>query len=272
MIEIESHVSGLQEKYVQSLGVQGQYNQVSEGLFVKMYHGVMNNENLLASTVCNLNRIDDFKLTYLDMSFYIEKIKQHLHTAISGSVTDFLISYTLKILNKPDFKDSIYIQDPSLFYSLSHSFMLRADSKGKILYFMVMTPLIKASDVSLLYNILNIGWVRGGITYKYAIPESAYFLTEKNKFKIASFSKSHCTVRNGFKLCRSREVVIDQKSECLSTLIFNGNPSKCRVLVTSLINQCSIHRFLSGVLLKSCPIATVITKFRGISKTLQIRA
>lgn len=29
MLEIESHVTGLQEKYLQSLGMQGQYNQVS---------------------------------------------------------------------------------------------------------------------------------------------------------------------------------------------------------------------------------------------------
>lgn len=92
----------------------------------------------------------------------------------------------------------MYVQDPSLFFSLSHSLMLRADPKGKILYFMVITPLIKASDFSPLYTILNIGWVRGGITYKYSVPESAYFLTEKNKFEIASFSKSHCTTRNGF--------------------------------------------------------------------------
>lgn len=100
--------------------MQGQYNQVSESLLVKMYHGVMNNENLLASTICNLNRIDEFKLT------------------------DFLISYTLlqeKILTRPDFKNSMYIQAPNLFYSLSHSLMLRADPKGKILYFMVMTPI-----------------------------------------------------------------------------------------------------------------------------------
>lgn len=98
MMEIESHVAGLQEKYLQSLGTQGQYNQVSEILFVKLYHGVLNNENLLASTICHLNRVDDFKLTYLDMSFYIEEIKQHLHNAVSGSVTDFLISYALLLV------------------------------------------------------------------------------------------------------------------------------------------------------------------------------
>lgn len=275
LMEIESHVSGLQEKYIKTLGTQGQYNQVSESMFVKLYHGILNNENLLASTICNLNRVDDFKLTYLDMSFYIEEIKQQLHTAVSGSVTDFLISYSLlqeKILTKPDFKDSLYVQDPSLFYSLSHGVLLRADSKKKILYFMVMTPLIKASDVSPLYNILNIGWIKGGVNYKYSVPESAYFLTEKSKFEIASFSRSHCTTRNGFKLCRSREVVIDQKSHCLSNMIFNNNASTCRVSIASTVNQCSIHRFLSGVLLRSCPMATVITNFRGISKTLQIRA
>lgn len=94
MLEIESHVSGLQEKYLQSLRMQGQYNEVSESLFAKMYHGVMNNENLLASTICNLNRIDEFKLR------------------------DFLISYTVlqeKILTRPKFKNSMSIQDPSLF-------------------------------------------------------------------------------------------------------------------------------------------------------------
>lgn len=119
MLEIESDMTGLQEKYLQSLGMQGQYNQVSESLLVKINHGVMNNENLLASTICNLNRIDEFKLR------------------------DFLISYTLlqeKILTRPNFKNSMYIQDPNLFYSLSHSLMLRADPKGKI-YFMVMTPI-----------------------------------------------------------------------------------------------------------------------------------
>lgn len=85
-----------------------------------MYYGVMNNENHLASTICNLNRIDEFKLT------------------------DFLIFYSLlqeKILTRPDLKNSMYIQDSNLFYSLSHSLMLRADPKGKILYFMVMTPI-----------------------------------------------------------------------------------------------------------------------------------
>lgn len=112
LMEIESHVSGLQEKYIKTLGTQGQYNQVSESMFIKLYHGVLNNENLLASTICNLNRVDDFKLTYLDMSFYIEEVKQQLHTAVSGTVTDFLISYSLiqeKILTKPDFKDSLYV-------------------------------------------------------------------------------------------------------------------------------------------------------------------
>lgn len=63
-------------------------------------------------------------------------------------------------------------------------------------------------------------------------------------------------------------MVIDQKSECLSNLIFNGNTSTCRILVTSSLDQCSIHRFLSGVLFKSCPMTTIFTNFRGISKTL----
>lgn len=137
---IESHMSRVEDSYVKSLNLQGQYNKVSDDVFIKLYHGVLNNEDLLAHTICGAERFDNYKLTFLDLNFYLEGLRQNIYQSTAGQVSEFLVSSTLlhdAILKKPDFKDTVYQVDPGLFYSLSNSILIKSDIQKRTLYYLL---------------------------------------------------------------------------------------------------------------------------------------
>lgn len=118
---------------------------------------------------------------------------------------------------------------------------------------------------------MNLGWMRDGINYKVSVPDLAYFITDRNDKEMASLNKAQCILKNGFQLCRSRDVVINHQSSCMSDILFKSDTTNCQVRVGRKIATCEIHRFLSGVFFSACDQLTVIKNFRGISKTMVIK-
>lgn len=102
----------------------------------------------------------DINLLYLTMLNTMSTFKNGVNKAISGSVTDFLVTPSLmknEILKRDEFKHTIYHKDPGLFFSLSSSMMYHVDYFNTVIYFMISTPLVYESDVSPLYQVHNLG-------------------------------------------------------------------------------------------------------------------
>lgn len=78
---------------IQSTRSSIQYNQVSESLYTKLYHGTINNEKLLAESICGIAESDVYDSVYLHYMMYLEACKQNFLEAMDGKVNDFLVSY-----------------------------------------------------------------------------------------------------------------------------------------------------------------------------------
>lgn len=121
-----------------------QYNQVAESLYTKLYHGTINNEKLLAESICNIAESENYYSVYLHYMLYLETYKQSFLEAMDGKVNDFLVSYdflTNTLFKDFNYRKSAYLVDPGLFYIASTSLLTRLDINSQIAYFTILTPI-----------------------------------------------------------------------------------------------------------------------------------
>ena len=224
--ELDKHISRTDQWIVDTSYNQAQYNKLGENIFTKMYHGVLNNERLLAKALCQKSTEDIYHHAYLEYTILLEQYKESFSRAMDGFVSDFLISYDFLnnvLLKSDDLAKSAYKIDPGLFYLISTCMMTRVDPENRIVYFTIITPIIQEQDVSPLYKVYNYGWWDGDINVRFKIPENFYYLTDGKIARTATPNLSKCKYQRGIHLCHLRDSLLDHKSICINNILHNGS-------------------------------------------------
>lgn len=274
--ELQNHISMLDSKIsatTQWLSdrevLESQYKEVSESLFTKLYHGVYNNEKMLAESLCSVRDDNIYSSVYLQYSTLFETYKSNFLEAMDGKITDYMISYdflTETILKKPEFAETAYKIDPGLFYLASTGMLTRVDYINMIAYFTVTTPILKEMDVSPLYRIYNLGWWESGHRLRVNVPSYAYFLTDKERVEIATPNLERCRRSRGVFLCNLKDSQLSQQASCLTNLLLLGSNSQCSVLISPGQESCVYEIAKGGVLLSGCRHVAKVSTFRGIPR------
>ncbi|UHR49716.1 MAG: hypothetical protein FuLiV2_gp4 [Hangzhou lispivirus 1] len=249
--------------------IQYQYQKISEDMYTKIYHGLFNNEKLLAESICQIRDDDIYATTYLQYSMFLENYKEQFLLAMDGKVTDYLVGYDFlvnTILNKPDLAKTAYKVDPGLFYIASTSMLTRVDYLNRIAYFTITTPVLQEMDVSPLYRVYNVGWWEENHLLKLSLPSFSYFLTDRERVEIATPNLNKCKRTSGVFLCNLRDSQLSQQSTCLTNLLIHETTQKCSVLINPIQKKCVYEIARGGVLISGCQNVAKITTFRGIPR------
>lgn len=137
---------------------QAQYTEKMNKLYLKMFHGFLNNEKHLLDLFCNAWNNAEIEIAGLGYAAVSDQYKISISQAIEGVVSDFLVTTDLlqkMIDTKPELHDTVYKIDPGLFYMTSTSMLTKVDRTHQTVYFLVTTPLIKQEDIPPLYKVHN---------------------------------------------------------------------------------------------------------------------
>lgn len=266
---IDQHILNDNHKIFSMEKNQEQYVEKTHNLFLKMYHGMLNNEKHLLDLFCNATSATEIETAGLEYSTVLEQYKNAINQAMEGKVTDFLITTELLqklISQKTELSGTIYKVDPGLFYLASTSMLTKVDIKHHTAYFLITTPIILEEDVSPLYRITNFGWIADHIVLHYKLPEFFYYLTDNLKHTklVASPDLGKCQKKKGMFICNLKESTLSDETNCLQHILHANNTKGCKI-VTRKMNPSCIYKILKGgVSIFGCEEITKGVSVRGM--------
>lgn len=270
---LDNHIKKTENWILDSSKMTNQYQKVSESLYTKLYHGIVNNEELLAKNLCEIKDEETYASIYLQYTLFLESYKDNFLKAMDGKVTDYLIGYdflTTTLLARGDFDRTAYKVDPGLFYLASTCMLTRIDTTNNIAYFTITTPILQEMDVSPLYRIYNLGWWESDNLIKMNVPQFAYFLSDKDRIEVATPNLDRCRKSSGVFLCNLKDSQLSRQSNCMTDLILNQEHKSCSMLVQPGQRICTYLVTKGGVFLSGCPHVSKMSTFRGIPRAEEI--
>lgn len=265
--DVESHINKMHLWLKKNNDFEQQYHRLSEEVFLKAYHGTINNEKRLAMTLCNVADKAISQEIHLEYELFLDSYKNGFRRALDGEVDDFLISYKFllsNILSKDVFKDTAYKVDPGLFYVTSKSVLTHVDKKNRIAYFLITTPILNSKDISPLYNVHNLGWWQDDTLVKWDIPSNFHYLTDGKRLKIIETDTQRCDKMSGIYVCPIQEATSRGSTQCLQKILKNKPHPSCKTKVKKTTRECTVHVTKVGVGMIGCSNYTKVTKFRDI--------
>lgn len=253
--------------------IENQYKKVSEDLYTKLYHGTLNNERLLANSICRVENDDIYDSIYLHYTLFFENYKNNFLKSMDGKVTEFLVSYDFLVdvlLNNPELEKSAYRVDPGLFYVASTGMLTRVDKTHRIAYFTITTPILQEADVSPLYRIHNMGWWEQDNLIRLNLPDFGYFLTDKEQVEIATPNLDRCQRSRGIYMCHLKDSQLSNAALCLTSLVLTGSTKTCTLRTKNSRKSCEYEITKGGVLILGCKEVFKISSFRGVLRKEEI--
>lgn len=274
LLEIDEHMDKTSEWLNKFSKAQKQYNKLSERVYTKTFHSILNNEKLILQSFCQMREANFLKNLYLELTSLLDLYKNEFRNAMSGDVSDFLVSYqhlknTLLVL--PVFQGTAYILDPGLFYVASNSFLTQIDVENRVAYFLITTPILKNQDISPLYRVENLGWWEGEVQVRFSVPKFFYYLTDQNTARVTAPDLTQCSMRMGTYLCHLRESKIDEHSLCLQDIIHENSGNNCSHRVIRSKMTCRYTQLKSGIAIMGCDSIKKIGHFRSVTELHEVK-
>lgn len=254
----------LVQRQIQSLGENlnkfsdksQQYKLISHRLFLKLYHGITDQTLALRQGFCTSAMERDLHLSSLLFSITLEKFKADMHQALSGTVTEFLLTPDFiekELLIQPEFLNSLYREDRIALYRLSTSMLIDVNLKTQIASFDIIIPIVEKNQLSVVYSITNLGWSSSLDNLKARIPRFIYSRHE-DPSEVLSFDPNQCKQFGDGYLCHQIEAISDEASICIREILEIGSVNTCYILRSNSSNRCTYRILVGGVAIRGCPI------------------
>ncbi|APG78696.1 putative glycoprotein [Hubei odonate virus 10] len=231
---------------------------------------------------------EHYEILYHEMLRVLEsRIKDLIGALLTGDVNPGMIPIELlrSILSTPQGLDSNYLSDnPSIIYQVGRVYPISLNVDKKRIHFLLQIPIIKSSDVTHLYHILNFGFSLDSKSNKHGIlkiQEQIGLLHHNDILWPLSIRQDSCAKHNNILFCRFHPIHKTIKQDFMKDLI-NYNISTNRTVnihdiaedvhvvdrgssylgVSTWADKTNIIHTRSGISILNCKTYSLIKKIR----------
>lgn len=274
--EMETHINSLTENQGALIDhIQKQesnmeeWQQLTHEILVKVEKRLNKIFERIDALECKQDLEHVLNLWAHQLTLEIAEIKSYLEDIIEGTIPRSLINLKIlstRILMRPEYgTESIYLSDPSLFYTLSKSYLLRVDLANNIVSFLMVTPLVNLKDISILYKSHNLGWENQSLLHKYEVPKTFFTMGEGDTLSVVDSELNSCKSLEYLFICNTKRFSSSIGTTCLESLIKNNSGTSCKILVQSNPPIISPTIVRSGIIVRSYSKIEMYKKIRGLN-------
>ncbi|QXV86526.1 hypothetical protein QKU94_gp2 [Arlivirus sp. virus] len=201
-----------------------EFIKLEKDAFIHNMHMIRGLEGQVGQLDCKMEMENDLLNTLSFLQFAHNKYERIVQSIFRGEVTNEMLlpKNLLNILaGHPDWGNTIYYSDISLFYQLARSTPLHYSKETKTLHVLIKFPVAEEDDIAPLLAIKSLGFPQSSSDSwrQLRLPENVGLFPSSSSFEALDLTLRDCRQIDWLWLCSSLGVSNSNEARCISGLL-----------------------------------------------------